>query len=693
MNQRQTQNLAVIVGRFQTPFLHEGYRNILDYVNKNYDNCVIFIGCSEFKNKRNILPFEIVKIMIEKNCDIDILKKIHFKKINDVVENNEKWNKNLDDSVINFIDKFNGNNPNKYIDIQMTKLIGSRDSFLETYNGKFKTEKLKPCSNFNSTEIRNSIEFEYSKHFITGYNYASENFNLKNMIFYDDDNNLNFTLSDSDLIDKINTDWIKGYIHWSFKYIDKLNSSKPNLILHTDSYKLTHHKMYDSNLKYIFSYLEARKGAKYDKTVFFGLEFLLRKLEGTVITKKHIKEAEEIVNKHMNQTINKNVFNKEMWDYIVDNLDGRLPLEIYAVPEGSVIPVDNVLLTIKNTDSKCACLTNYIESYLMHIWYPCTVATVSKNCKNILTKYLEQTSDNMNCLDYMLHDFGYRGVSSDESAEIGALSHLVNFKGTDTLLALVLGREYYNCDMAGFSVNATEHSIMTSMGKTNEYLVIDRLIENYPNGILSMVLDSYDIYKAVDYLGTVVKDKILNRDGKIVVRPDSGDPVKISIDILNKLGNYFGTTLNNKGYKILNSKVGLIYGDGIVVETIELICNKMIENNWCVSNIVFGMGGGLLQKCNRDTQRFAFKSSSMMIGNEWCDIYKDPITTHSNETKKSKTGHLALIKEQINHNYKTISIDPNLYSNYIDNELKLVFKNGNIIKHYTLEDARLNSNL
>lgn len=472
------------------------------------------------------------------------------------------------------------------------------------------------------------------------------------------------------------------------------HNDKPNLILYSDSYKLTHHEMYPKNTTHIFSYLEARKGAKFDKTLFFGLQILLKKLEGVVVTKEHIEQAENICEKH----IGPGVFNKNMWEHIVNNLGGKLPLEIKAIEEGMLIPVDNVLMTVINTDDKCAPLTNFFESYLMHVWYPCTVATLSKQCKNIITKYVRQTSDldsneQDKIISLMLHDFGYRGVSSDESAEIGGLAHLINFRGTDTLLALMCDKYYsFENNCPGISVCATEHSIMTANGKEGEFDVLLNLITNpkYDDTILSLVIDSYNYLDAIKFIGTTLKNDVLRRKQKLVLRPDSGDPIDVILNVLNSLGAYFGINLNSKGFMTLNPKIGIIYGDGIDLEKIDEICSNLVVNGWCVSNVVFGMGGGLLQKVNRDTQRFAFKCSAMKVDGKWRECYKEPISSSSDkETKKSKKGLLVLNKN-LDGNFETNTVNPDDYE-LSQNLLKTVFKNGVIEKEFTFESIRNNA--
>lgn len=453
---------------------------------------------------------------------------------------------------------------------------------------------------------------------------------------------------------------------------------KTNIVTLTDSYKINHDNMYPENTEYVYSYFEARKNALFNDTVFFGLQYLLKEyFVGSVITKEDIDRAESLINQHLGP----NSFNREKWEYIVEKYDGKLPVEIKAVKEGSIIPKNNILFSVVNTDPKCFWLTGHLETVLTHVWQGSTVASKSYYVKQTLKEKLEMTCEEGSKfpgLDFMLHDFGYRGVSSVESACIGGMGHLINFKGTDTIIALEGAIEYYNAKQCpGYSVAATEHSVMTALGREGEIDVIRNLLEKYPTGILSVVSDSYDIYNCVEniYGCDEIKEKILNRDGKFVVRPDSGDPVTTMKRLLDLLGKVFGYTINKKGYKILNPKVGIIWGDGIDIVGIEAILEMAINNRWSVENLVFGMGGGLLQKINRDTQHCAFKSSAQYRNGEWFDIFKDPI----DGSKKSKKGRLKLIKN--GNGVKTVRIEDEG-----EDLLEVVFRNGELLRNQTFED-------
>lgn len=461
-----------------------------------------------------------------------------------------------------------------------------------------------------------------------------------------------------------------------------------NLTLKTDTYKLGHWKAYEElGLKIVFSYFGARKNAQYDTTTFFGLQPFLQFLQENPITMEMIEEGDAFTTGH----IGPDNYNRAGWEYIVNRHGGKLPIIIKAVAEGTEVPKGNALLTIVNTDPNCPWLTNHLETFLTQVWFPSTVATLSKDIKKSCKKYLDLTCDNgENHLKFMLHDFGERGVSSMESAGMGGMAHLVNFYGTDTVEGVLYAREFYKEPMAGFSVIATEHSIMTSRGRKREYEVIEMLLKKFPKGILSLVLDSYNIYEAVEELTSVLIPLVKAREGKVVIRPDSGEPLEVLPRIYEILTKNLGSeiTINSKGFKVLPSYIGVIWGDGLSRDKIEEILEWLYQNGWSAENIVFGMGGGLLQKVNRDTQAFAFKcSANQTEDGVWNDVWKDPVDSSG---KTSQKGCLKLIKHE--GVYKTVREDEPVYAEF-ENELKVVFENGEIKKEFTFEEVRNNAQI
>src|ERR1017187_9773717 len=290
-----------------------------------------------------------------------------------------------------------------------------------------------------------------------------------------------------------------------------------NIILATDSYKITHWDQYPPGTEIVYSYLESRKGARFPYTIFFGLQSILRKyLSEVALSYEDIEEADVLCKAHFG----KDLFNKEGWEYIMREHRGKLPIKIKAVPEGTPVPTGNVMMTVENTDPKCWWLTNAIESLLTHVWYPSTVATLSRSVKELISLSLDRTADSDAGLPFMLHDFGYRGASSHESAAIGGAAHLVNFQGTDTLSAMILAVNDYKADLEtlAFSVPATEHSVMTSLGPEGEFEQVQRALDLNPSGIVSVVADSYNYYDFVKHVGSTLKDQILLRDGVFVIR-------------------------------------------------------------------------------------------------------------------------------------------------------------------------------
>jgi nicotinamide phosphoribosyltransferase len=449
-----------------------------------------------------------------------------------------------------------------------------------------------------------------------------------------------------------------------------------NLLLDTDSYKYTHWKQYPPGTQKVYSYLESR-GGQFPYTVFFGLLPILQRLAKGIST-NDTYEASYLAAAHFG---NAELFNVSGWYDVVNKHNGKLPLEIKAVPEGTVVPVGNVLMTIENTDPEFPWLTNFFETMALRVWYPTTVATQSRAIKEIILAYLEKTGD-PSLISFKLHDFGCRGVSSLESAAIGGAAHLVNFMGTDTIPAIKLVQDVYNGGMPGFSIPASEHSTMTSWGREHEADAMKNMLDSYPEGLVACVSDSFDIENACRYIwGALLRDQIRNRKGTLVVRPDSGDPVTIVLQCLEILGERFGIETNEKGYKVLPPCIRLIQGDGVNYHSINAILRTMEERGWSADNVAFGMGGALLQQLNRDTQKFAFKCSNITINGQDQDVWKEPKTDAG---KNSKRGRLAL--HNIDGNWSTTKKVNGVGDPY--DLLETVFLNGEILTHDTFDKIR-----
>ncbi|MEO6149363.1 MAG: nicotinate phosphoribosyltransferase [Mucilaginibacter sp.] len=467
---------------------------------------------------------------------------------------------------------------------------------------------------------------------------------------------------------------------------------RENLILLADAYKYAHHKFYYPGTTQVYSYLESRGGV-FNETIFFGLQYFLKEyLQGEAFTQQDLDEAEGFLTQVFGRD---DVFGKEKFQYILDKHNGRLPVKIHAVAEGTPVPTSNVLMTIENTDPECYWLTNFLETLLMQVWYPCTVATLSNQVKKIVTQYYAETaSDGAEAgIGFVLNDFGFRGVSSVESAKLGGAAHLLSFNGSDNLAGSAMAINYYDAKKVyGQSIPATEHSICTLLGKTGELDVLKHVLHAFPTGIIACVSDSYNIFKACeDYWGTALKDEILAREGTLVIRPDSGDPVTTMLKLFGILFNKFGFTTNAKGYKVLPPQVRFIQGDGVNYEAIKEIYSALKANGISAENLVLGMGGALLQKVDRDTQKFALKCSSAVINGKEVAVEKNPteMDAQGNITasfKKSKGGRLKLVK--LNGNYKTVNQHEHAE---LPDELRLVFKNGELINPISFEDVRENA--
>ena len=471
----------------------------------------------------------------------------------------------------------------------------------------------------------------------------------------------------------------------------KINApvSQENIILLADAYKYSHHKLYVPGTQHIYSYLESR-GGQFGQTVFFGLQYYLKYyLEGMVITREKIEEARQL----MPQVFGRNdVFDAARFEYILDKHQGRLPVRIRAVPEGSVVTVNNVLMTIENTDPACFWLTNFLETLLMQVWYPCTVATLSGEIKKIVKTYFDHTAtaSTPEDLAFVLNDFGFRGASSVETAGLGAAAHLLYFRGSDTVAGSVLANRYYDAQgAAGLSVPATEHSICTLLGEEGELEVFKHVLQTFPTGTVSCVSDSYNIFRAChDYWGGELKDLVMQRKGTLVIRPDSGDPVNTLLAVFEILFEKFGYTVNQKGFRVLPPQVRVLQGDGINIDSIGDIYAALKTRGISAENLLLGMGGALLQKPDRDMQKFAIKCSHALVEGKEVAVSKNPLELDADgklqrSFKKSKAGRLKLILPA--GGYQTVREGE--LPEYPD-QLETVFENGFITRAFTYNEIR-----
>jgi nicotinamide phosphoribosyltransferase len=455
---------------------------------------------------------------------------------------------------------------------------------------------------------------------------------------------------------------------------------KINSLLSTDSYKITHHFQYPPDTRHVYSYLESR-GGFWKHVLFFGLQYTLKAyFVGTVFTKADIDEARLICAQHFGTD---EAFNYTGWTRLLEKHGGKLPLKIRAVPEGTLVPVHNALMTIENTDEEFPWLTNWAETVLLRgTWYPTTVCTLSWEIKQAIGKDLVRTGD-PSLLPFKAHDFGARGVSSQESAAIGGAAHLVNFMGTDTMESIFLLRDYYAASMPGFSIAAMEHSTVTSWGEDNEARAYANMLDKSPTLLTACVVDSYDTHHAVaDIFGGELREKILRRAGTVVLRPDSGDPVVVIEDIFNSIADKFGFETNAKGWKVLPQQIRVIQGDGVNYQNILRINSALTRAGWSMDNWGYGIGGSLLQQLNRDTMRFAIKCSAIDRGGVWYNVNKNPKT---DLTKASRGGRFCLLPKD-HGDYVTVeqTNDMPIFGNVLDT----VFEDGVLKREHTLIDIR-----
>lgn len=451
-----------------------------------------------------------------------------------------------------------------------------------------------------------------------------------------------------------------------------------NIIIDTDSYKSSHYLQYPPGTTSMFSYIESR-GGEYESTVFFGLQYYLKKYLSHRVTVEEVEEAKEFFEAHGEP------FNYEGWLYIAKELGGKLPVRIRAVPEGSVIPTHNVLVSIESTDPKVFWVVSWIETMLLRVWYPINVATRSRKIRGIIMGALKVSAEDPEAeISFKLHDFGSRGVSSQESAAIGGAAHLVNFMGSDTVVGVRCANKFYNTKMAGFSIPAMEHSSVTSWGKENEVEAYRNMLKQTakPGGLVACVSDSYNLWNACSHLwGEQLKEEVIKSGATVVVRPDSGNPPVVVLRTVQLLDEKFGSKVNSKGYKVLNN-VRVIQGDGINEHSIQAILDNLLDHGYSASNIAFGMGGALLQQHNRDTLKFAMKCSQIYRGTESVDVFKDPVTDHG---KSSKAGRLDLVK-LANGSFQTIKLGDATDSEF--SLMRTVFENGELLVDDNLEVIR-----
>ncbi|MFN8163665.1 MAG: nicotinate phosphoribosyltransferase [Solirubrobacterales bacterium] len=447
-----------------------------------------------------------------------------------------------------------------------------------------------------------------------------------------------------------------------------------NNIINTDNYKHCHYPLYPPGTEYVSSYIESR-GGEFPVQMFVGLQAYIREFLMTPITLEDIDEAEFT---EREQGMH---FNRDNWLGILNDHGGYLPVEIEAVPEGTVLPIKNVLVQIINTDPKYWWATSFFETALLRaVWYPTTIGTISWLSKQVIKESLRQTSDSPDSVRFILHDYGARGVSSQESAALGGLAHLVNFNQSDTVPGIVAAKKYYNAVDPSNSGPNSEHAGFCAWGRDQEVDAMRNMLQIYAeNGVALLLSDTYDHEHAVkNIIGGELKEEVENFPGLVGVRPDSGDVVQVTSDTTEWLMDAFGFKTNSKGYKILPDYVRVVQGDGVRRDTLQDVFIEMERRGLATDNAVFGMGGGLLQHCNRDTMEFGMKANAVKVNGQWRDIGKSPT---GDSMKVSKKGRLAL--QAVDGTYKTVPRDSIPAE---ENQLVPVFRNGQMLKKWDFSE-------
>jgi nicotinamide phosphoribosyltransferase len=449
-----------------------------------------------------------------------------------------------------------------------------------------------------------------------------------------------------------------------------LGAEFDNIIINTDNYKHCHYALYPPGTEYISSYIESR-GGDFPVTMFVGLQAFIRDYLMRPITLEDIDQAEYLAREQGMH------FNRENWMGILNDYDGYLPVEIEAVAEGTVLPSRNVLVQLINTDPKYYWVTSFFETALLRaVWYPTTIGTISWLAKQVIKQALAQTSDHPEMLRHCLHDYGARGVSSQQSAALGGMAHLVNFNQSDTTPGILAAKKFYNAVKPSNSGPNSEHAGFTAWGRDNEAAAMRNMLETYrDNGVVLLLTDTYDHENAVkNILGGELKEMIQNFPGLVGARPDSGDPVQVTADTTEWLMDSFGYEVNSKGYKVLPPYIRVVQGDGITLSSLRDIYVELERRGLAADNALFGMGGGLLQHCNRDTMNFGQKANAAKINGEWVDIAKSPTGAGF---KSSKAGRLAL--RMVDGEYQTVPRDSIPAE---ENLLVPVFRNGKLLKKW-----------
>lgn len=468
-----------------------------------------------------------------------------------------------------------------------------------------------------------------------------------------------------------------------------------NLLLLVDSYKITHPKQYPPNAKKLVSYYESRGQNTHDPygngntthTMWYGLQIYLKRYLSTIITHEDVEEAQVYWFLHFGT---QDYFDAVAWTKLVERYKGKLPIKIWALPEGSWVKKHNALMMIETTDPEFPWVGQYVETLLTNCWKPIAVATLSHEMWKLGASHAIRTTpfEDIN-LDFLMNDFGMRGVSCPEDAGIAGSAHLLNFLGTDNNAAITFAMQYYNAPMAGFSVFATEHSTTTSWGKDRELDAYKHFLTQAPKDkIVSMVGDSYDYDQFLKYFCGELKPYVLARSARTVARPDSGYPPQEAIKTLRKLNHEYGSKANKLGYYELNPKVGCIYGDWISYEMMNAVLFQVCTiDQFALGTgaLIFGCGGALLQQVTRDTHAMAFKACEITLDENGQDVTYPVFKTTGSKPSK-RLGKMMVLKDE-DEEFVTVPYDEDKAEH---NELKVVYENGELVLDLTWEQVRAN---
>jgi nicotinamide phosphoribosyltransferase len=485
--------------------------------------------------------------------------------------------------------------------------------------------------------------------------------------------------------------------------LSPLTRSALQAVTRIDGYKLDHRRQYPKNTTRVYSNWTPRgtrvEGQK--KVVALGTPFLVQKYlveDFEPFFAANIDEVCAAYEARVNGYLGPNSIGSDHIRAL--HALGYLPLEIRALPEGTHVPLRIPMVTVENTHDDFAWLVNYFETLISSVlWMPSTSATSALRVREVLEDGARLTGSPLGFVDWQGHDFSFRGMLLPEGAALSGVGHLLFFTGTDTLPAIDLIEQYYGVPegylIAG-SVAATEHSVMCAGGKEDERATFERLLELYPEGIVSVVSDTWDLWKVLTEILPSLKDRIMARNGKLVIRPDSGNPADIVCGdpnapegsparkgVIELLWETFGGTKTDLGFKVLDSHIGCIYGDAITRDRAKEIIERLAAKGFASCNMVFGVGSFTYQFVTRDTYSFAMKATWAMVDGEGRDLFKSPITDKGE--KKSAKGRLAVLRDENGELYLVEGATPEQEAASL---LRVVWRNGQFLVRETFDVIR-----